>query len=275
MQRILLFISKYNGFFSFIILQFVALSLYLSSNINDNKLAFITSANNLVGNVFTFSNSIYQYWNLSTVNEKLARENALLKMRLPSSKFSSLVPTTRVVDTTLQQQYEFISARVVRNTVHRLHNFITINKGRKQGIEPGMGVLNQNGQGVVGIVYKASDNFSVIISSLNIDMHLSAKISRNKYFGTMTWEGKDPRRMLLESIPKHADMVIGDTIVTSGYSSLFPEGIILGYVDTFYQYKGENYFHTEVQLNYDFNTLDFVYVVNDLLRSERIELENR
>ncbi len=225
--------------------------------------------------MFTFSNSIYQYWNLSTVNEKLARENALLKMRLPSSKFSSLVPTTRVVDTTLQQQYEFISARVVRNTVHRLHNFITINKGRKQGIEPGMGVLNQNGQGVVGIVYKASDNFSVIISSLNIDMHLSAKISRNKYFGTMTWEGKDPRRMLLESIPKHADMVIGDTIVTSGYSSLFPEGIILGYVDTFYQYKGENYFHTEVQLNYDFNTLDFVYVVNDLLRSERIELENR
>ena len=152
MQRILIFISKYNGFFSFVILQFIALSFYFSTNLNDNKLVFISSANNLVVKcMLHFLNSIYQYWNLSTVNEKLARENALLKMRLPSSKFSSLVPTTKVVDTTLQQQYEFISARIVRNTVHRLHNFMTINKGKRQGIEPGMGVLNQNGHGVVGI----------------------------------------------------------------------------------------------------------------------------
>ena len=275
MQRILLFISKYNGFFSFVVLQFIALSFYLNTNLNENKLVFISSANNLVGNVFSFSNTIYQYWNLSTVNEKLARENALLKMRLPSSKFSSLVPTTKVVDTTLQQQYEFISARIVRNTVNRLHNFITINKGSKQGVKQGMGVLNQNGQGVVGIVYRVSDHFSVIISSLNIDMRLSSKIARSGYFGSLVWEGVDPRRMLLESIPKHADMIIGDTVVTSGYSSLFPEGIVLGTVDTFYQYQGENYFHTEVALNYDFNTMDFVYVVNDLLKEERKELENR
>ena len=124
-------------------------------------------------------------------------------------------------------------------------------------------------------VYKVSDNFSVIISSLNIDMRLSAKIARSGYFGAMSWDGKDPRRMLLESIPKHADLMIGDTVITSGYSSLFPEGILLGVVDTFYEYKGENYFHTEVQLNYDFNTMDFVYVVNDLFKDERIELENR
>lgn len=275
MQRILLFISKYNGFFSFVVFQFIALSFYLNTNLNENKLVFISSANNLVGNVFSFSNTIYQYWNLSTVNEKLARENALLKMRLPSSKFSSLVPTTKVVDTTLQQQYEFISARIVRNTVNRLHNFITINKGSKQGVKQGMGVLNQNGEGVVGIVYRVSDHFSVIISSLNIDMRLSSKIARSGYFGSLVWEGVDPGRMLLESIPKHADMIIGDTVVTSGYSSLFPEGIVLGTVDTFYQYQGENYFHTEVALNYDFNTMDFVYVVNDLLKEERKELENR
>lgn len=273
MYRITLFFIKYNGFFAFVILEAIALSLYFTRNLNPTKESFLSSANGVIGNIYESTSKVSRYWNLSAVNDSLARENAELKMQLPNSKFTSLVQTSVVEDTTLKQHYEYIEAKVVNNTIHRPHNFLTINRGAKQGIEPNSGVLNGNGKGIVGVVQNVSNNYAVVMSVLNIDAHISAKIRRNNHFGMMVWDGTDSRYMTLESIPKHADVQIGDTIVTSGFSTMFPEGILIGTISSFLKPAGLNFYTIKVALFNDLNSTQYVYVVSDLLKEERLKLE--
>lgn len=273
MHRILLFFIKYNGFFAFVILETIALSLYFTRNLNPTKESFLSSANGVIGNIYESTSKISRYWNLSAVNDSLARENAELKMQLPNSKFTSLVQTNVVHDTTLKQHYVYLEAKVVNNTIHRPHNFLTINRGTKQGVEPNSGVLNGNGKGIVGVVQNVSNNYAVVMSVLNIDARISAKILRNNHFGMMIWDGADSGFMTLESIPKHADVEIGDTIVTSGFSTMFPEGILIGTVHSFFKPAGLNFYTIKVALFNDLNNTQYVYVVSDLLKEERLKLE--
>ena len=273
MQKILFFFIKYNGIFAFVILEIIALSLYFTRNSNPNKDAFISSANGVIGRLYESTSRVSRYWNLSAVNDSLAHENAELKMRLPGSKFTSLVEVKEIKDTTLRQHYEYFEAKVVNNTIHRPHNFLTINRGAKQGLMPNSGVLNGNGKGILGVVQTVSDNYAVVMSILNIDMRISAKILRNDYFGVMVWDGRDSRYMTLESIPKHTHIQIGDTIVTSGFSTIFPEGILIGKVESFEKPQGLNFYTIKVALFNDVNRAQYVYVVNNLLREERLKIE--
>lgn len=273
MNRISLFLIKYNGVFAFLILEITALSLYFTRNTTPNKDAFISSANGVIGNIYESTSRVSRYWNLSAVNDSLARENAELKMQLPNSKFSAYVKKEAVEDTSLRQQYEYIEAKVVNNTIHRPNNFMTINRGKKQGLKPNSGVLNANGKGIVGVVQKVSDNYAVVMSVLNLNIRVSAKIIRNNYFGVMVWDGVDSRYMTLESVPKHADVQKGDTIVTSGFSTIFPEGVMIGTIDSFYKPPGLNFYTIKVALFNDINRSQYVYVVQNLLREERLKLE--
>jgi len=273
MHRILSFFIKYNGVFAFFILEIIALSFYFSQNITPEKQTFISSANGFVGNIYNSTSRISRYWNLSAVNDSLARENAELKMQLPNSMFSSYVNAVTVEDTTLKQHYQYVEAKVVNNTVHRPHNYLTLNRGRLQGLVPNSGVLNANGKGIVGIAQKVSDNYTVVMSILNLEARISAKIARNNYFGVMQWDGNDSRHMRLESVPKHADVMSGDTIVTSGFSTIFPEGAMIGVVDTFEKLPGSNFYTISVELFNDVNQSQYVYVVSDLLKEERRKLE--
>ena len=273
MQRIFLFLLKFNGLLAFFVCQLIALPVYFSRNTNPEKQAFLSSANGLIGNLYESTSSATRYWNLSAVNDSLARENAQLRMQLPSSKFTSLVQTNTQRDTTLEQLYQYAEAKVINNTIHRQHNFLTINRGRKQGLKPNSGVLNGNGTGVVGIVQKVSNNFGVVMSILNVDTRISAKILRTSNFGMLSWDGEDARYLTLASVPKHAEIQKGDTIVTSGYSTIFPENILIGQIDTFYKPPGLNFYHIQVALFNDLNRVQYVYVVSDLLREERLKLE--
>ena len=273
MYRIFFFFLKYNGIFAFIVFEIIALSFYFTRNINSNKDVFISTANSFVGNIYESTSRISRYWNLSAVNDSLARENAELKMQLPNSKFSSLVNVNIFKDSTLRQNYQYFDAKVINNTIHRSHNFLTINKGIRQGLRPNIGVLNGNGKGIIGIVTKLSQNYSVVMSILNIDTRVSAKILSNNYFGVMVWDGLDSRYMTLESVPKHAVLHIGDTIVTSGYSTIFPEGVLIGTIDSFFKPPGLNFYTIRVALFNDINQTDYVYVVNNLLKEERLNLE--
>ncbi len=273
MQRIFLFFIKYNGVFAFFLLEVIALSIYFTRNSNANTQAFLSSANGLIGGVYESTSRVARYWNLSAVNDSLARENAELKMRLPNSKFSSLIQTNTIKDTTLQQYYRYHDAKVVNNTIHRPRNFITINKGAAQGLKANSGVLNGNGMGIVGVVQKVSRNYAVAMSILNLDTRISAKILGNNNFGVMVWDGLDSRYMNLESVPKHATIHKGDTIVTSGYSTIFPEGILIGTIDSFYHPPGVNFYSIKVALFNDLNSTQYVYVVSDLLKEERLKLE--
>lgn len=273
MYRIFFFCIKYNGAFAFIVFEVIALSFYFTRNINSNKEVFISSANGIIGNVYESTSRISRYWNLSAVNDSLARENAELKMQLPNSKFSSLVNLNISKDSTLRQHYQYFDAKVINNTIHRPHNFLTINRGTRQGLRPNSGVLNGNGTGIVGVAIKLSDNYSVVMSVLNIDIRVSAKILRNNYFGVMVWDGLDSRYMTLESVPKHAIVHIGDTIVTSGYSTIFPEGVLIGTIESFFKPPGLNFYTIRVTLFNDLNKTQYVYVVNNLLKEELLNLE--
>lgn len=273
MYRVFLFFLKYNGAFAFVIMEVVALSFYFTRNINPNKAAFISSANGFVGGVYESTSKVSRYWNLSAVNDSLARENAELKMRLPNSKFSSLVNKNIKKDTTLQQYYAYVDAKVINNTTHRPHNFLTLNRGSKQGLALNAGVINGNGKGIVGVTLKSSDNFTVAMSVLNVDTRISAKVYGNNNFGVLIWDGKDARFMTLESVPKHAVIQKGDTIVTSGFSTIFPEGILIGTIEDFYKPAGLNFYTIQVRLFNDVNNAQYVYVVDDLFKKERLKLE--
>ncbi len=273
MYRVFLFFVKYNGTFAFVIMEVIALSFYFTRNINPNKASFISSANGFLGGVYETSSKVSRYWNLSAVNDRLARENAELKMRLPNSKFSSLVKSNIQKDTTLKQYYAYVDAKVINNTTHRPHNFLTLNRGIKQQLALNAGVINGNGKGIVGVTLKSSDNYTVVMSVLNVDARISAKILSNNYFGVLVWDGLDARYMTLESVPKHAFVQKGDTVVTSGFSTVFPGGILIGTIEDFYQPAGLNFYTIKVLLFNDVNNAQYVYVVENLFKEERKKLE--
>lgn len=273
MYRVFLFFVKYNGAFAFVIMEVIAFSFYFTRNINPNKASFISSANGFLGGVYETSSKVSRYWNLSAVNDSLARENAELKMRLPNSKFSSLVKSNIQEDTTLKQYYAYVDAKVINNTTHRPHNFLTLNRGKKQQLALNAGVINGNGKGIVGVTLKSSDNYTVVMSILNVDTRVSAKILGNDYFGVLVWNGLDARYMTLESVPKHAFVQKGDTVATSGFSTVFPGGILIGTIEDFYQPSGLNFYTIKVRLFNDVNNAQYVYVVDNLFKEERIKLE--
>jgi len=273
MQKIWLFILRFNSLFVFLLLEGIALYLYFNTNTTSQKLTFLSSANSLIGNVYDYSSDLSSYWNLESVNDSLAKENARLKMELPSSQFSHLINKNEVQDSFYEQAYEYVEAEIVRNNIHTPRNFITINRGSAHGVEENNGVLGEHGKGIVGITRKVSTNYSVLMSILNKDIRISAKIKRNNYFGTLTWDGNSLEQMVLESVPKHASIEEGDTIITSGFSTIFPEGVEIGYIDTFEIASGSNFYTAKVRLKNDVSQASYVYVVNDLFKQERKKLE--
>lgn len=273
MNKIGLFLLKYNGLFAFFILEIFSLYLYFSQNMTPEKTAFVSSANRVVGGIYDYSNRWSRYWNLAAVNDSLAKENARLRMKLPSSQFSHLIDSATIKDTAYQQQYNYTAGVVTNNSINRLHNYLTINRGARHGVRINSGVINGSGDGVVGVIRAVSNNYSIAMSVLHEDTRISSKVKRNGYFGTLTWDGDNNHHMTLEAIPKHALIQKGDTIITSGFSTIFPEGIIVGCIDTFYIEPGSNFYTIDVALSADLSKMQYVYLVDDLFREERKKLE--
>jgi len=176
-------------------------------------------------------------------------------------------------DTLYQLQYTFINAQVINNTVRNRNNYITLNKGSLHGVKPDMGIITHNG--VIGIITDVSNNFSSAMSLLHSDIKISAKIKRNNQMGTVVWEGNDFRTATMMFIPPHIELTRGDTIVTSGFSHIFPPDIIIGTVGYFEVREGDNFYTLKVELACDFNSLNNVQIVKNLLRDEKIEIETR
>ncbi|MCH2043569.1 MAG: rod shape-determining protein MreC [Saprospiraceae bacterium] len=273
MQKLFLYLVRFNGVFIFLILEVIALSLYFTRNTTTEKSAFLSSANGVVGGLFEYSNRVYSYWSLASTNKELAEENARLRMSLPGAQYKQLVTTIKVQDTTYAQQFKYTAALIVNNSTNNPNNFITINRGKKHGLLASSGVVSGTGEGIVGITRKVSPHYSVVMSVLNRAIRVSAKIKRNNYFGVLTWDGKRTDQMVLESVPKHAEINKGDTIVTSGFSTMFPEGILIGTVDSTFIESGSNFHTAYINLFADVGNLQYVYVINDLMRDERKKLE--
>ena len=224
-----------------------------------------------MGTIYEYGDGISKYWNLSDYADSLARANANLYADLDYSKFSHAIWRDSIKDEDIQQHYTYIEAKIINNSTNRHNNSLTLNRGRKHELTPGMGVIGN--KGIIGIVKNVSENFSRVMSILHRESKISVAIKRNNYFGSLIWEGSNPKFINLDAVPKHADLMIGDTIQTSSYSSIFPEGIMVGKIDTFWLEPGSNFYKINVELINDLNNVKFGYVVNNLLKGEKEALE--
>ncbi len=211
------------------------------------------------------------YFNLKNVNDSLQAENARLRSQLLNAFYQNNFTVTKISDSTYKQQYQYISASVVNNSVTKRNNYITLDKGSEHGIEKGMGVICSNG--IVGTVQFVSTQYCVVLSFLNSQSNLSVKLKKNNAFGALVWEGDDPQEARLKDVNKHVPIAVNDEVITSSYSTIYPEGIPVGNISAHYLDEGENFHNIHVKLNTDFGTLKSVYVIRNLLKNQQQSVE--
>lgn len=270
MLNLVRFIWKYSNFFLFLLLEIFCFYL-IFQNTHYQKSRFVSSSNKVAGNVYTSVNSARGYLNLKTENEQLARENAILHTTSKAAFLKIKTSEVAVNDTILKQQYLFVTARVVNNSVNKRNNYLTLNIGSNRGIKPEMAVISSTG--IVGITKAVSENFSSVLSVLNKDAKISAKIKKNNYFGSLSWEGGDYKLGTLTDIPTHVKILKGDTIVTNAYSAIFPENILIGFIDGYEIKPGDNFYTIAVRFSTNFKNVNHVFVVKNLLKEEQKKLE--
>jgi rod shape-determining protein MreC len=266
-----------------LILEIFSLTLVVSYN-SYQQAKFLTSSNGLSGYLFENFAGVFQVFDLKKANTELAEENAQLRTALQHyqlratnnsrlsylSERNPLIAMTR--DSLNKIVYFFTTARVINNSVNQRHNFLTLNKGRIQGVKTNMGVVSAGR--VVGLVTDVSDNYSTVISILNERWKLSAKIKRNDFFGSLSWNGKDYRKVQLNEIPYHVPVQNGDTVVTTGFSSSFPEGLEIGIVSDYSLGSGSNFYKIDVNLAVDFKSIVQVALVENRQLKEINKLES-
>ena len=277
MRNLLNFLLKYNHWFLFILLEVISFVLLFRFNHYQHSVYF-SSANAVAGKVYEVSGGITSYFHLKSVNEDLLDrimeleqqnhnlEDALGRHLSDSTELNSIrnLPNT---------DYQVFKARVINNSLNLVDNYITLNRGSKDGIRPEMGVVD--GNGVVGIVYDTSSHYSRVISVLNSKSSNSCKIVGSEYFGYLKWEYGDSRYAYLKDLPRHAEFNLGDTVVTSGYSTVFPEGIMIGTVDDMADSNDGLSYLLKVKLATDFGKVSEVRVIARTGQHEQKELEQK
>jgi len=269
MRNILNFIIRYSKWFVFTFYVLMSCILLVDNNVYQQSV-YLTSANRITGSVYSIWSQVTGYFHLKSINESLQATNADLQSQVLNLK-SELAELKSVRDDSLfnpndRNRFGYVTAVVINNNTRHPKNFFTINRGRHDGILPGMGVVDQNG--IVGIVNVTGDHMSRVISLLNETQHFSVKIKDTDFIGSMTWKGGDASVGYVEEIPRHAKYQIGDTIVTSGYSTTFPEGLPVGTVLNRVRSHDDSFFTFKIKLSSDFKALSTVRVIKDIYKNE-------
>ena len=271
MDRLLRFFYEYRAFFTFLLFELICAWLIVQNN-KYQSASFFNSSNRLAVSIIGFSNGVREYFSLRDINKELATENAVLRTKLEQRNQSLyLLDVREIKDPAIINRFEFVSAKVVNNTTSLFKNFITINKGKDAGIEPGMAAISAHG--AVGKVKSVSDHYAVLISLLNIDEHVSSVIKRTQNFGTVHWDGGNARFADLLYIPRHVKPLVGDTIVTSGYNAVFPQGVLVGIIREVKLKEEAPFYDLKIELAQDFTKLSFVEIVKSNLKAEKDSLE--
>ena len=264
MRNLLNFLVKYNYWFLFILLEVTSFVLLFRFN-RYQQSVFFTSANAVVGKLYEVTGGITAYFHLKETNEDLldhnirleqrvaALEKELLNVRSDTAAFRSLDSVPGNLG------YSLYKARVIKNSLNRLDNYLTLDKGSADSIRPEMGVVDANG--VVGFVYKTTSHYALVISLLNSKSSLSCKIQGSDYFGYLKWEGGDSQYAWLRDLPRHAEFSVGDTVVTSGYSAVFPPGLLVGYIDEMSDSHDGLSYLLKIRLATDFGRISDVRVI--------------
>ena len=301
MRNLFLFLFRFRGALVFGLLEIASLYLFITSN-SYQRAAFFNSANAYAGVVLDRRTQITDYFRLAEVNQQLAAENAALRQQLylpdssrreadsvaiPPARTDSLRrvryrrPAARPDTVLLGQQrlatrdpsYPLIPARVINNTVRSVDNYLTLNVGAANGVRAGQGVVAAGG--VVGRVKVVTAHYATVASLLHSKTSMASKIKRDGTFGTIRWLGDDPTHALLDNVLRETKLVKGDTVVTSGYHAVFPEGIFIGIVDSFVKEPDKNFWTVRVRLGISFTNLAYVYVVSPRPKAERDTAEAR
>ena len=276
MHNLTEFLAKHNHWFVFLMLEVVSMVLLFRYNSYQGSVWF-SSANAVTGKVYEWDSAVESYFSLSGVNSQLTQRNAFLEqqVRMLDDSIARLTRSQETAVTRLSSMVPFqgcrlIPAKVVANMVNRYDNLITIDKGSADGVKRDMGVVC--GMGVVGIVYLVSEHYSIVIPALNSHSNISCTIQHRGYFGYLRWRGGSSQLAYLEDVPRHAHFKLGDNVVTSGYSSVFPPGVMVGKVlHVFNSADGLSY-RVQVKLSTDFARLRDVCLVDDSALQERIDL---
>lgn len=271
MRSILLFLYRYHITLTFILLEIFAVVL-IARNHSFHGSVFWNGATQVTGRLYASVDYWREYFHLRESNKLLVEDNAELYSRLPESEFDHHIERVLRTDSTREQQYQYYGGKVVNATFNKRNNYITINRGIRHGVKPRMGVFDT--KGVVGIVKSSSDHYSIVLPILHRDVMISAKLLHGDHFGILQWDGKDYRKAKLRDIPKHAEIALGDTIITNGFSNIFPEGIPLGTIMDAELVPGTNYYDITIELTTDFSKLRYVYIIENKLKWERDSLEN-
>lgn len=237
---------------------------------------YLSSANVVTGSVFETASGVTGYFNLREINKALQERNSALENEVLNLKDQIAEYSTLVYDSIGKKKYgsrfDYQLASVINNSTRHPKNFFTINKGTDDGVNTGMGVVDHNG--VVGIVNVSGKHMSRVISILNETQHFSVKLKDTPFVGTLSWKGGDPYIAYMEEVPRHVEYQLGDTIVTSGYSTTFPEGIPVGTVMARVKGSDDSFFILKIRLASDFRGLSTVRVIKDIYKNEIDSLQS-
>jgi rod shape-determining protein MreC len=270
MERLFLFFYQYRAFFTFLILEVLCAWLIIENNQYQGA-RFFNSSSSTVASLNNLSQDVREYFLLRNINSTLAEENAYLRSKLERYNQLAQARSPHVInDSAAIKQFDFVSAKVVNNSVNWFTNYLTINKGSDDSVATGMAVISS--LGAVGKVKTVSKHYSVVMSILHIDNRVSVFMPRTGYFGSVRWDGKDPDFVQLDFVPRHVAPTKGDTIVTSAYNAIFPEGIMVGTIEDVKQNE-TLFYDLRVKLSQDFRKLSYVEVVRSNLKHEQDSLE--
>ena len=274
MHNLLEFLAKYNHWFLFVVLEVVSFVLLFQFNSYQGSVWF-SSANAVSGKLYEWDSNVETFFSLTKVNQELTQRNAYLEQQVQqlsekltdATKDSTLAHRNQMA---LLQNYHLIPAKVVANSIDKPANLMTIDKGSADGVRKDMGVVC--GTGVVGIVYLVSNHYSVVIPVLNTKSNISCMIQHRGYFGYLRWKGGASEYAYLEDVPRHAHFKLGDNVVTSGYSAVFPQGILVGKVLHVFNSSDGLSYRVQLKLSTDFAKLRDVCVVDDATLRERLDI---
>lgn len=270
MQQLIYFFQKFKYFLFFLFLELIALTL-IFNNLDFHKSKFISSTNFITGGFYSQTSNISEYFRLKSENKLLAEDNERLRNLLEKNiQINSDIDSTIVDTLKYQQKYTFTNAKVINNSYSKDFNFLTINKGEKQGVEKEMAVINA--KGVIGIIDESSNGYARVQSILNRNSKINARLKNTNYFGSLSWDGKHYNVVQLSDIPRQAPLKIGDTIETDGKSAIFPEGILIGTISEVN--KGNSVDNkVNISLFNDMSSLGYVYVIKNFEKNEIKSLE--
>jgi rod shape-determining protein MreC len=265
MYKLLQFIFNHSRTFLFVLLEVICLVVFFTFN-NFQGATYFNTSNQLVGSVYAVKREAEDYIELKYQNERLADENAYLRYQLNKRVVIDEQLVLNHLRPATLENIHFVAAKVVNNTNTMVNNYITINKGKKDSLEAGMGVFSP--MGAVGVVKKCSENYCLVNSLLHSSIYISSKLKSKDALGSVRWEGDNPTKGLFLYIPRHIEVKKGDTVLTSGQSNTFPEGVHVGYVETIDIKPDETFYRINIRFAADFSRLNYVYVVKSRLKLE-------